>query len=151
MLKLLEMKSVSQHKLLVGDLELNTTFTKSVAYHQNENYGSYQTKKSVCSLQIALMKVQSPFKIHRILTELGIKLKLAWLMLVILLVLWHRVISQEKRKHGGGIMWFDCNTNEKRRLWKEWQNGGDKEKYLQAKRKANSAVYKARKSQIWWS
>ena len=69
-------------------------------------------------------------------------------MPVILLVLRHRVISQEERKHGGGIMWFDCNTNKKRRLWKEWQNGGDKEKYLQAKRKANSAVYKARKSQI---
>ena len=39
----------------------------------------------------------------------------------------------------------DSTIKEKRRLWKEWQKGGDKEKYLQAKRKAKSAVYTARK------
>ena len=39
----------------------------------------------------------------------------------------------------------DLTIKEKRRLWKEWQKGGDKEKYLQAKRKAKSAVYVARK------
>ena len=39
----------------------------------------------------------------------------------------------------------DSTIKEKRGLWKEWQKGRDKEKYLQAKRKAKSAVYIARK------
>ena len=34
----------------------------------------------------------------------------------------------------------------KKRFWKEWQKGGDKEKYIKAKRKAKSAAYTARKS-----
>ena len=92
------------------------------------------------------MKVHSPFKIHRILTELGTKSKLTCLMLVILLVVGHRLVSQEERKHGGGTMWFDCTIKEKRRLWKEWQKAEDKKKYLLVKRKANSTVYAARKS-----
>ena len=40
----------------------------------------------------------------------------------------------------------DCAIKEKRRLWKDWQEGGDKEQYLQAKRKAKSAIYATRKS-----
>ena len=39
----------------------------------------------------------------------------------------------------------DFAIKEKRRLWKEWQKGGDKEKYLRAKRTAKSTVYSARK------
>ena len=45
--------------------------------------------------------------------------------------------------------WWNDSVNEvikeKRRLWKEWQNGGDKEKYLEAKRKAKATVYAAKK------
>ena len=45
--------------------------------------------------------------------------------------------------------WWNDSVNEvikeKRRLWKEWQNGGDKEKYLVAKRKAKATVYATKK------
>ena len=33
----------------------------------------------------------------------------------------------------------------KKELWKEWQKGGSKEKYLEAKRKAKSGVYVAKR------
>ena len=39
----------------------------------------------------------------------------------------------------------DQRIKEKRKLWKAWKAGGDKEPYLQAKRLAKQAVYKAKK------
>ena len=53
--------------------------------------------------------------------------------------------GKPKRKETWWNDEVDSTIKEKRRLWKEWQKGGDKEKYLQAKRKAKSAVYAARK------
>ena len=35
--------------------------------------------------------------------------------------------------------------SEKRKLWKEWKNGGDKEPYLAAKWLARQGVFKAKK------
>ena len=57
--------------------------------------------------------------------------------------------------HGGKprhneTSWYDVMDyaiKKKRQLWKEWQKGRDKEKYLQAKAKAKSAIYAARKSE----
>ena len=40
----------------------------------------------------------------------------------------------------------DKAVKEKRRLWKAWQNGESKERYLAAKREAKSVVYAAKKS-----
>ena len=51
-------------------------------------------------------------------------------------------------KHKETWWWNDevnSTIKEKRQLWNKWQKGGDKEKYLLAKRKAKSAVYPARK------
>ena len=50
------------------------------------------------------MKVHKPFKTHRILTVPGQKSKPACLMHVILFVVGHRVVSQNVKKHGGGMM-----------------------------------------------
>ena len=50
------------------------------------------------------MKVLKPFKTHRILTVPGQKSKPACLMHVILFVVGHRVVSQNVKKHGGGMM-----------------------------------------------
>ena len=45
--------------------------------------------------------------------------------------------------------WWDLTVEslvkQKRKLWKEWQKGGSKEKYLEAKRKAKSGVYVAKR------
>ena len=49
------------------------------------------------------MKVQNPFKTHRILTVPGPKSKSACLMHVILCVVGLGVVSQNVRKHGGGM------------------------------------------------
>ena len=58
---------------------------------------------------------------------------------------WTRGGKQKQRE----TWWWDNSVNkiikQKRKLWKEWQKGGDKEKYLEAKRKAKSAVYAAKK------
>ena len=40
-------KCVSQHKLLVGDIELNTSFSKLRCIHQNVNYGNCLIQKYV--------------------------------------------------------------------------------------------------------
>ena len=95
------------------------------------------------------MKVHNPFKTHRILTVPGPKSKTVCLMHVIWCVVGLCVVRQNVKKPGGGMM--KLTIKEKRQLWKEWQKGGDKEKYLQAKRKEKSAVCKEKSTrrQIW--
>ena len=55
-------------------------------------------------MEIALMKVHNPFKTQRILTVPGPKSKTVCLMHVILCVVGHRVVHQNVKKHGGGMM-----------------------------------------------
>ena len=50
------------------------------------------------------MKVHNPFKTHRIPTVHGPKSKPACLMHVMLFVVGHGVVSQNVKKHGGGMM-----------------------------------------------
>ena len=50
------------------------------------------------------MKVQNPFKSHRILTVPGPKSKTVCLMHVIMCVVGYGVVSQNVKKHGGGMM-----------------------------------------------
>ena len=59
------------------------------------------------------MKVRNPFKINRILTELGMKSKLAYLMRVTLLVVGHGLVSQDERKHGGGMTRLTVSSRKK--------------------------------------
>ena len=86
------------------------------------------------------MKVHSPLNIHRILTQLGTKSKLACLMQVILLMIVHVVVDQDQMNDG--MMWWTVPSRKKRllKLWKGWQKIEDKEKYRQGKWKAKSAV-----------
>ena len=78
------------------------------------------------------------------MTDLGTTSKLAWLMQVILLV----VVKPRRKETWWWNNVVDCAIKEKRRLWKEWQKGGDIEKYLQAKnkKKAKSAFYEKGKA-----
>ena len=62
-------------------------------------------------------------------------------MHVILFLVGHLVVSQNIKKHGGGMMKLTPPSKKK----DDWVEGGDIEKYLQAKRKTKSAVYAARK------
>ena len=62
------------------------------------------------------MKDHSPFKIHRILTVLETKSKFACLMQVILLVVEHRVLSQDQRINGGGVMRLTVPSRKKDNL-----------------------------------
>ena len=73
-------------------------------------------RKFAYSLEIVFMKVHSPFKIHRILTELETKSIFACLMQVILLVVEHRVLSQDQRIIGGGVMWLTVPSRKKDNL-----------------------------------
>ena len=41
---------------------------------------------------------------------------------------------------------IDIAVKEKRRLWKNWKEGGSKEVYLEAKRAAKQAVYDAKRA-----
>ena len=55
-------------------------------------------------MEIVFMKVHNPFKTHRIPTVHGPKSKPACLMHVMLFVVGHGVVSQNVKKHGGGMM-----------------------------------------------
>lgn len=95
-------------------------------------------------LRILFTNAHNLLKTHRTLSVHGMKSR--------------PVYSKQLTLHVGGQVavnqletwWWndevDSAIKEKRRLWKEWQKGGEKEKYLQAKRKAKSAVHAARKS-----
>ena len=65
--------------------------------------------------------------------------------MLVILCGWTRGGKPKRKETWWWINEVDSIIKEKRRLWKEWQKSGDKEKYLQAKRKANRAVYAARK------
>ena len=58
---------------------------------------------------------------------------------------WTRGGKQQKRKTWWWNDYVDEVIKQKRKLWKEWQNGGDKKKYLVAKRTAKATVYDAEK------
>ena len=140
-IKLLEVKNVSCSKnCFLEILSYIQHLANHVGYHQIENYGSSHTWKSVCSLETVFMKVLSPLNIHRILTQLGTKSKLACLMQVILLMIMHVVVDQDQMNDG--MMWWTVPSRKKRllKLWKGWQKIEDKEKYRQGKWKAKSAV-----------
>ena len=51
-------------------------------------------------------------------------------------------IVNEREKRGGIVKeTVESLVKQKRKLWKEWQKGGSKEKYLEAKCKEKSGVY----------
>ena len=96
-------RCVLQHKLLVGDLELNTTFSKSRSIPPKQKL-SELSDQGICLVWKLCSWEGSSFKIHIILTELGTTSKLACLILVILFVVGHSVVIVEERKHGGEMM-----------------------------------------------
>ena len=53
--------------------------------------------------------------------------------------------SKQERETWRWDKTVDSLVKQKRKLWKEWQKGGSNEKYLEAKRKAKSGVYVAKR------
>ena len=53
--------------------------------------------------------------------------------------------SKQERETWRWDKTVDSLVKQKRKLWKEWQKGGSKEKYLEAKRKAKLGVYVAKR------
>ena len=104
MLKSLVAKDVSQHKLLVGDTELNTSFSKSRCLLPKRKLWKLSDPEVRLEYGIVFMKVHNPFKTHRILTVPGSKSKPVCLMHVILFVVGHGVVRQNVKKHGGRMM-----------------------------------------------
>ena len=69
-------------------------------------------------------------------------------MLVALYVVGRKEIVNKRERERERETWWDETVEslvkQKRKLWKEWQKEGSKEKYLDAKSKAKSGVYVAK-------
>ena len=88
------------------------------------------------SLHESSPSFQNPQKSHGAWSEI----KLACLMQVIPFVVGHRVVSQDKKKHVGEMMWLTIPSRKKDNSVKSGKRVEIKKKYLQAKRKTKSAV-----------
>ena len=135
---------VSQHKMLAGDIELNTSFSKSRCT---------PTKRKLWKLSNPEVRLEYGNCVHESAQSFlnPQNSDIAWTEIKTCLLNacdtacdWTRG-GKPKRKETWWNDEVDSTIKEKIRLWKDWQKGGDKEKYLQAKRKAKSAVYAARK------
>ena len=54
---------------------------------------------------------------------------------------WTKENCKQERETWGWDEIVESLVKQKRKLWKEWQKGANKEKYLDAKRKAKSGLY----------
>ena len=136
---------VSQHKLLVRDLELNTTFSKYVAHYQNENYRSCQKDPDVrLWFQNSDRESAHFFEYLQNSDSVWNKIKTCLLDTSDTTCGWTRGGNPRLKETWWWNDVMDCTIKEK--------NSGmsgrkvDIKKYLQAKRKGKSAVYTARKT-----
>ena len=137
---------VLQHKLLVEDLELNTAFSKSHCIPPK--WKLWELSDPEVCLQFgnfvhkSAQSFQNPQNSDRAWNEI----KTCMLKASDTACGW----TQGGKPRWKEKLWWndvvDCAIKEKRWLRKEWEKGGDKEKFLQAKGKAKSVVYVARKS-----
>ena len=69
-------------------------------------YGNCEIRKygNIVNMENVFIKVHNSFKTYRILTVPGPKSKTVCLMHVIMCVVGHGVVSQNVKKHGGGMM-----------------------------------------------
>ena len=95
---------VSQHKLLVGGFELNTSFSKSRCAPPKQKLWKFSNPEVRLEYENCVHESAQFFKTHRILTVPGPKSKTVCLMHVILCVVGHGVVSQNVKKHGCRMM-----------------------------------------------
>ena len=131
--------------MLVGDLELNTSFSKSCSKPPKRKLWKLSNPEVRLQYRNSVHESAQYFQNPNNSDSAWTEIKTCLLNACDTICGWTRG-GKPKRKE---TWWWndevDSIIKEKRRLWKEWQKGGDKEKYLQAKRKAKFAVYAARK------
>ena len=107
---------VSQHKLLVGDFELSTSFSKSCCASPKRKLWKFSNPEVRLEYENCVHESAQFFKTHRILTVPGLKSKTVCLMHVILCVVGHS--GKPKRKE---TWWWndevDPTIKTKRQLW----------------------------------
>ena len=107
---------VSQHKLLVGDIELNTSFSKSRIPPKQKLWKMSNPEVRLEYGNCVHESVQS-FQNPQNFTVPGPKSKPAYLMHVTLFVVGHGVVSQNVKKRGG--MMKLTSSSKKKEDWKE--------------------------------
>ena len=97
------------------------------------------------------MKVHNPFKTHRILTVPGPKSKTVCLVHVILCVVGHEVVSQNVKKHGGGMMKLTQPSKKKDVFGKSGRRVEIKKSIFEGKVSCICCREKSARTQIWVS
>ena len=136
---------VSQPKLLVRDIELNTTFSKSRCIPPKRKLWKLSDLDVLLRFGNCVHESAQFFQSPQNSDRTWNKFKADLLNASDTACGWTRGDKRRRRETWWWSDVVDCAIQEKRRLWKEWQKDGDK-KYLQTERKAKSAVYAATKS-----
>ena len=104
---------VSQHKLLVGDIELNTSFSKSRCILPKRKLWKLSNPEVRLEYGNCVHESAQSFQNPQNFTVPGPKSKPAYLMHVTLFVVGHGVVSQNVKKHGGGMMKLTPSSKKK--------------------------------------
>ena len=137
---------VSQHKLLVCDIVLQTRHPRPRVMPRRRKI--WKLKDPITSREFEQIVTPS---LYNPALNMSDDVDVHWNTIKTSLLTasesicgWTRGGAQTQRE----TWWWDSTVEsaitEKRRLWKVWQHGGDKEPYLAAKRNAKSAVYAAK-------
>lgn len=95
------------------------------------------------------MKVHSPFKILKILTEVRTKSQLVCLIHVILLMVGHWMLRQEERKHVGRMVWLTVSSRKKADSGKSGRKVEIKTKQKGRQSHLSTQLGKVTRSQMW--
>ena len=137
---------ITQHKLLVCDLELQTTMSKSHPFTPKRRVWKLKTPEVQVEYEKLVKEAVQTSGTPAGVDDTWMKVK-SCLLEACDKTCGLTKQSSTKRKE----TWW-CNGNieaaikQKRKLWKDWQNGGSKELYQEAEWMAKSAVYAAKKS-----
>ena len=131
--------------MLVGDFELNTSFSKSRCTPPTRKLWKLSNLEVRLEYGNCVHKSAQSFQNPQNSDSAWTEIKNALLNAYNTVCGWTRSGKPKLKETWWWNDEVDSTIKEKIRLWNEWQKGGDKEKYLEAKRKAKSAVYAARK------
>ena len=135
-----------QHKLLIGELQVKQQKLHPKSY--TPKLRSWKLKEPTVQedfKQLFASKVEGFNSKGGSTEEIWNELKTA------LLDTTNQTCGKTKKLHRRRETWWwndgvNTTISEKRRCWKAWKQGGDKEQYLQAKRVARRTVYLAKKT-----
>ena len=136
---------VTQHKLLVCDLALRTTIHKPRPNPPKRRLWKLNRPEILEEFKNHVSESVSSFAYPSDVNESWIELKSCLTNACDTVCGWTKGGGSFRRETWWWNDEVEASIQEKRKLWKEWQKGGSKEPYLQAKRRAKYAVYTARK------